>query len=120
MDALVEIDVQRLHKARILYGARRRRDEASPIKGLFGEPAWDILLDLLIAREMRTPLQVSSVCAGAGIPSTTILRWIARLENEGLIVREADREDARRRYVSLTQQGLSVTSALLEAIGTLE
>ena len=120
MDALVEVDARRLRNAQILYGARRRRDETCPIKGLFGEPAWDILLDLFIARRMRTPLQVSSVCAGASIPSTTILRWIARLEREGLIVREVDREDARRRYVSLTKQGLTVTSALLEAIGTLE
>lgn len=102
----------------MLYSMRRRRDDACPIKGLFGEPAWDIMLDLFIAREMRTPLQVSSVCAGANIPSTTILRWIARLEREGMIIREADREDARRRYVSLTAEGLCVASALLEAIGT--
>lgn len=117
MDALVEIDGGSLRKAQMLYGARRRRDAACPIKGLFGEPGWDILLDLFIAREKRTPLQVSSVCAGASISSTTILRWIARLEREGLILREDDRDDARRRYVTLTKQGLVVANSLLGAIG---
>ncbi|MFM9934944.1 MAG: winged helix DNA-binding protein [Novosphingobium sp.] len=118
MDALIEVDAESLRIARSLYDARRRRDAASSVKGLFGEPGWDILLDLYIARKMRTALQVSSVCAGAGVPSTTILRWIARLEREGLVVRVADREDARRRYVSLTAKGLKLTDGLIDAIGT--
>jgi hypothetical protein len=62
---------------------RRRRDGAAPVKGLFGEPAWDILLDLFIAHCRGDDLQVSSVCIEASVPSTTILRWIARLESEG-------------------------------------
>ena len=119
MDGHVDLDAETLRIAKLLYEARRRRDVASPIKGLFGEPGWDILLDLFIARKTRTALQVSSVCAGAGLPSTTVLRWIARLEKEGLILRVADQEDARRRHVSLTNRGLRMTSSLLDAIGPL-
>jgi DNA-binding MarR family transcriptional regulator len=48
-----------------------------------------------------------------------VLRWIARLEREGLIVRVADVEDARRRYVSLTTRGLRLTTNLLDAIGSI-
>ena len=117
MDGHVDIDAEILRVAKQLYEARRRRDAASPIKSLFGEPGWDILLDLFIARKTRTALQVSSVCAGAGVPSTTILRWIARLEREGLIMRMADQEDARRRYVNLTAKGLKLTTELLNAVG---
>ena len=120
MDGYVDLDAVNLRIAKHLYEARRRRDAASPIKGLFGEPGWDILLDLFIARKTRTALQVSSVCAGAGVPSTTILRWIARLEREGLILRIADQEDARRRYVSLTAKGLKLTTGLLDAVGPLD
>lgn len=119
MDGHVDLDAETLRIAKLLYEARRRRDAASPIKSLFGEPGWDILLDLFIARKTRTALQVSSVCAGAGLPSTTVLRWIARLEREGLIVRVADQEDARRRYVSLTTRGLRLTTSLLDAVGPL-
>ena len=119
LDGHVDLDAESLRIAKMLYEARRRRDAASSVKGLFGEPGWDILLDLFIARKTRTALQVSSVCAGAGLPSTTVLRWIARLEREGLIVRVADQEDARRRYVSLTTRGLRLTTSLLDAIGSI-
>lgn len=117
MDAHVDIDARMLRVAKQLYEARRRRDAVSPTKGLFGEPGWDILLDLFIARKTNTALQVSSVCAGAGVPSTTVLRWIARLEREGLIVRMADQDDARRRYVNLTIKGVRLMNSLLDAIG---
>ncbi len=120
MEGLVDLNVRNLCVAKQLYEARRRRDAAASIKGLFGEPGWDILLDLYIARTARTALQVSSVCAGAGVPSTTILRWIARLEREGLIIRTADQDDARRRFVSLTSHGLKLITGLLEAIGPLD
>jgi MarR family transcriptional regulator, temperature-dependent positive regulator of motility len=120
LDSHVDLDEKNLRVAKLLYEARRRRDAAASIKGLFGEPGWDILLDLFIARKTRTTLQVSSVCAGAGVPSTTILRWIARLEHEGLISRTADQDDARRRFVSLTSKGLKLTTELLEAIGPLD
>ncbi|MBB3537308.1 DNA-binding MarR family transcriptional regulator [Novosphingobium sp. BK486] len=89
------------------------------MKGLFGEPAWDILLDLYIAHKRGTELQVSSVCLEAGVPSTTILRWIARLEREGLLYRQADTGDLRRRYVRLTDDGLAMMRNILGAIGTL-
>ena len=112
-----EADAYRLAKA--LYALRRRRDAAANFKGLFGEPAWDILLDLYLAHKRGTELQVSSVCIEAGVPSTTILRWIARLERDGLLYRVADKGDARRRYVRLTQDGHELMRRLLGAIGPL-
>lgn len=119
MEALADIDAEAYRLARSLYNLRRRRDSANPVKGLFGEPGWDILLDLYIARHRGTELQVSSVCIEAGVPSTTILRWIARLEREGLIYRATDHGDARRRYVRLTPQGHSLMENVLLSIGSL-
>ena len=84
--------------------------------GLFGEPAWDILLDVFIAQKHRREIQVSSVCLEAGVPSTTILRWLSRLELEGLIYRASDNVDGRRRYVRLTQSGEAMMHRVLDAI----
>lgn len=116
LDAYVDPNAESLRLASALYALRRKRDEASGRPGLFAEPAWDILLDLYIADRRRTDIQVSSVCLDAGIPSTTILRWIARLEEEGLIFREPDGSDARRRYVRLTDEGRAMMHGVLGAL----
>ncbi|MES2302963.1 MAG: MarR family transcriptional regulator [Pseudomonadota bacterium] len=116
MDAFVDPEIECLRVAASLYGLRRKRDSAAGRKGLFGEPGWDILLDLYIAERRRTEVQVSSVCLDAGVPSTTILRWIARLERDGLIYRMADNADARRRYVRLTEQGRDMMRTILRAM----
>lgn len=102
--------------AAVIYALRRKRDAVADVSGLFGEPAWDILLDVFIAASRGQETQVSSVCIDAGVPSTTILRWIARLEREGLIYRQADTADARRRYVRLTPQGHALMERVLHAI----
>ncbi|MBB4612516.1 MarR family winged helix-turn-helix transcriptional regulator [Novosphingobium taihuense] len=116
MDAISDPDLESLRLALSLYALRRKRDAVSARKGLFGEPGWDILLDLYIADRRRTEIQVSSVCLDAGVPSTTILRWISRLEEENLVYREADTTDARRRYVRLTDDGRALMRSVLKAM----
>ncbi len=116
MDVLVDLDADALRVAKAVYAVRRSRDAMTPVKGLFGEPAWDIMLDLFIAFKRGTDLQVSSVCIEAGVPSTTILRWIARLENEGLLYRASDSTDLRRRYVRLTDDALAMMRSILGAM----
>ncbi|MCT2401062.1 MarR family transcriptional regulator [Novosphingobium mangrovi (ex Huang et al. 2023)] len=91
--------------ARQTYDDRRRRAKIFRSEDLFGEPAWDILLDLFVAAKERRRLSVTSACIGAAVPSTTALRWIAILEKKGLLVREADPGDARRVYVKLSAHG---------------
>lgn len=118
LDALVDTEVGSFRIAMSLYGLRRKRDAVVNHKTLFGEPAWDILLDLFIADSRGVDIQVSSVCLDAGVPSTTILRWIARLEREALVYRIADSGDARRRYVRLTDQGKDMMHAVLIAMGS--
>lgn len=116
LDAFTDMELDSLKLAMALYALRRKRDDACARKGLFGEPGWDILLDLYIAERRRTDVQVSSVCLDAGVPSTTILRWIARLEQEGLIYRIADSCDARRRYVRLTEDGRELMRTVLRSM----
>ena len=116
MDVRFDIENRYLRRAKLAYSARRRRDAAAGIGGLFGEPAWDILLDVFIAQKSRREIQVSSVCIEAGVPSTTILRWLTRLELEGLIYRASDNVDGRRRYVRLTDTGEALMNRVLESI----
>ncbi|MCW1383003.1 MarR family winged helix-turn-helix transcriptional regulator [Novosphingobium sp. KCTC 2891] len=90
-----------LGTARRVYRDRRRRAEL--FNGdLFSEPAWDMLLDLYIAACEDRQVSTTSACIGANVPVATGLRWIQLLENEGLIVRNADPSDARRTWISLT------------------
>jgi DNA-binding MarR family transcriptional regulator len=81
---------------------RRQRDK---IFGsvFFGEPAWDILLDLFLAREKGLrPVSVTSLCIASAVPSTTALRWIGVMVQEGLLVRDSDPLDRRRVFIRLT------------------
>lgn len=84
--------------------ARQARAELFP-QELFSDPGWDILLDLFEARLAHRRLAVSSVCVGAGVPTTTVFRWLRLLEQKELIVRTADPDDARRVFVELSPQG---------------
>lgn len=78
-------------------------------------PAWRILLELYIHRGSRWDLSVTAVSLAADIAPTTSLRWLAELEDRGLIDRLADQLDRRRIHVRLTQEGLiKVETMLLE------
>jgi DNA-binding MarR family transcriptional regulator len=103
-----------LKRAQALYDMRRARE---PFFGanadLFGEPAWDILLDLYIAHERGVETFVSDACIGACVPPSTAIRWLAILEERGLIERDADPFDARRRSVRLTRRAREVLTAYL-------
>lgn len=91
--------------ARNAYAMRRRRTAIFGNPELFGEPAWDILLDLYIALTEKKPVSVSSACIGSASPPTTGLRWLGILADHGLVQREQDPEDQRRVLVRLTEKG---------------
>ena len=90
--------------ARDAYRNRRLRGQFFDNEALFGEPAWDLLLDLFIAAREGKQVPVTSACIGAAVPTTTALRWLAVLEGRGLIIREADGRDARRIFVRLSPE----------------
>ncbi len=87
---------------------RQRRKRASLFGAdLFSDPAWDMLLDLAAARLENERVSVSSLCLASGAPQTTALRWIAMLQDAGLVVRRADPLDSRRAYIELTEKAIS-------------
>ena len=99
---------------RSIIRARRLRD--SYLKGgLFADPAWDMLLDLLAARLERNRVAVSSLCIAAAVPPTTALRWIKTLTDKGLLVRCADPADGRRVYIELSDEAARALASYIRA-----
>lgn len=103
--------------ARKTYALRRKRASIFGNPDLFGEPAWDILLDLYIAQGEGKDVSVSSACIGSAAPPTTGLRWLGVLAQEGLVVRENDPADHRRVLVRLTAAGQAAMDRFFEAVG---
>ena len=45
-----------------------------------------------------------------------MLRWIGKLEEEGLVYREPDAASSRRLFVMLTDRGFDLMSAYIDAV----
>jgi DNA-binding MarR family transcriptional regulator len=87
---------------------------------LFGEPTWDILLDLYVAGRESRRVPTTSACIGAHVPPTTALRWLRILEARGFVERESDGKDGRRTFVRLTVRNAAMDDfldAMLANIG---
>lgn len=92
-----------LQHAKAVYAFRRKRSQWLP-NDLFGEPAWDILLELFVMRMQGKPTRVKTACIASGVPATTALRWINVLERKGLISSSADSVDHRVRWIWLKDE----------------
>jgi DNA-binding MarR family transcriptional regulator len=87
----------------IIQSRRVRERYFSP--NLFADPAWDILLDLAVARLENRQICVSSLAIAASVPTSTALRWIKALLELHLIVRAADPTDKRRTHIVIADEG---------------
>lgn len=92
-----------IETVRAVIRARRLRSRYFP-EDLFADPAWDMLLDLLQAEISKLRVPVSNLCIAAAVPSTTALRWLKTMVQEGVFVRRADPHDGRRVFVELAPQ----------------
>lgn len=100
--------------AQEIVRSRQRRAAVFQSNDLFGEPAWDILLGLYVAEDAQLKLSVTELCDVAGVPPTTGLRWIEKLEKEGWVYREPDPVDRRRFWVLLTERASTLMRGYLE------
>lgn len=90
---------------------RNRRSQLLP-EGLFGEPAWEILL-LLYAEQGRMRLTIARVSAILRTAPTTVLRWLSYLQDRELIVRQNHPTDLRAVFVELTEKAHEALGAYL-------
>jgi len=85
---------------------RKRRSRLEVIGAdLLGEPAWDMLLELYALEIEQRRISVSKLCLASGVPPTTALRWVDKLQESGLVTRKEDPFDARRTWVGLSDDG---------------
>lgn len=92
-------------------------------KGFFGEPAWQILLELFVdyAEDPDShAVPVTDLCVASGEAQTTALRWIAILEDHGLLSRSSDLDDRRRRLVYLSEKGRIIVESYFKGRNFLE
>lgn len=96
--------------ARLILQYRKMRRHYLP-QEIFGEPGWEMLLDLFINRNDGKPVNVSSLCLATDAPKTTALRYIDLLFEQGLIRKTPSPQDGRIIYIDLTENGYSSTKA---------
>lgn len=88
--------------AAALLASRSHRDKYI---GRIGEPAFDMLLDLYVQeQERQRGVCITSLGQVSGLPATTALRCIYKLEERGMIMFSGDPDDRRRRQVRLSAQ----------------
>jgi hypothetical protein len=95
-----------------LYSDRRRRDDYFP-GGLFGEPAWDLLLALFIALEDGRDLDLPKAYEAARVDPDDGPALVDKLVAAGMVVRSRGRYDKRRNTVVLTDQAVERLSNYL-------
>lgn len=105
-------ELELLNLARWHLRARVRRQRFFP-RALFRESAWDMLLDLFVARHENRAVCVKQLIAISGETPTSAMRKIDRLGTLQLISRETDPADRRRQTVTLTPRGLAAMIAYL-------
>ena len=112
--ALNHVDTQTLAAtARRLIVERRLRDRLLNIPALFGEPAWDILLDLFVAYVDEKPVSTSDACISSTAPATTGLRYLKALEDQQMIEWVRHQSDGRVVYIRLTDPAVAQMTHLL-------
>lgn len=100
---------------RKMIRGRRLRDQFFA-DGLFEDPAWDMLLDLYAAELEGAQVSVSSLCIAAAVAPTTALRWIGRMTEAGLLVRQPDPFDRRRAFLGLSADARAKMERYLAAL----
>jgi DNA-binding MarR family transcriptional regulator len=83
--------------------SRRRREKTFGIQ-MFGEPAWDLLLELFAAESTGQRLSVVDACHATAVPASTAMRWIETLEKLSWVRRVGHPSDPRRSWLFLTER----------------
>lgn len=83
---------------------------------LFGDPAWDMLLDLTAAHGEGARVSVTSLCIAAGVPATTALRWLSQMVESGIFQRVPDPADKRRAFIALSDKALAAMAGYFASL----
>lgn len=79
----------------------------------FGEPAWEMLLELFIQFAGGARVSTKCLVIASGAPDTTALRVIDRLVESGLVERAPSQTDKRVTLINLTREGVVAVGMVL-------
>ncbi len=100
-------------RARVLLAQRRARDAAAgALADMFGEPGWDILLNLFVAFEEGRAMDAATIAIAIGLRPAVLTRWLAVLTERGLIRSVAPQPGSA---MTLTIEG---TALVLRCVGS--
>lgn len=105
-----------LETAQRAYRDRAARTDYVGTKEIFGEPAWDVMLELFISQTKDEKVSVKSACINSDAPASTTMRWLMVLEQHGLISTAQDPDDPKRCLIHLTATGYEGMLRYLENI----
>lgn len=82
----------------------------------FNDPAFDMLLDLFVATETGGARSFKVTALASRVPPATAARYVEMMVQDGIILREADRQDGRRTLLSLSDRAMTSLRDWLSAI----
>ncbi|MGL3822348.1 JAB domain-containing protein [Sphingopyxis sp. R3-92] len=97
-DAPVDMAYQ---NAKTAMRRRLLRQQLLGVPELFGDPAWEMLVDLFVHECERKRLSISALCVTSSIPMSSALRLAQRLCDAGITRRVPDPIDGRRTFIRL-------------------
>lgn len=111
-DNIAISDADLIQLARRISNFRRKRDTLFG-QLIFAEPEWDILLDLFAQSGFGRRVSMSSLCIAAAVPTTTAVRCINAMVDQGVLTKSPDATDARRVLIDLTEESRQKMRTLL-------
>lgn len=94
-----------LRSAQAAVALLRKRDKIfgdRNVTAVMGDPVWEMLLDLFIAKRTGKKVSVSSLCVASNAPAATALRYITLMVEKTAFVRTSDPKDGRRAWIALS------------------
>lgn len=100
-------------RAAEILAMRREREELLGVD-IFGEPAWDLLLDLFIQHVDGQRTNSKSAAMAARAPTSTAMRYLNILVDTGLVIKAPSPHDLRVQYVTISPRGYNAMLNLLQ------
>lgn len=113
----LEIEAMRpalVREAQRQISMRAARGKFFPVE-LFGEPAWNMLLDLYISKANGVRITVTSACIASDAPNTTALRYIDLMVAMDLVARVPSSVDRRVIYLELKDRAETLMEKFLRS-----
>jgi hypothetical protein len=105
-----------LQTAQRIYHERRTRADFLGNNEIFGEPAWDMLLNIFMRQSNNETVSVKSMDINESYPDSTAMRWLKVLEQSGLLRLQLDANNKDQHLICLTDAGYEGMLRYLENI----